>query len=341
MTRSAANPVTLVLVPPCHAGVPEARDGVLEPAPPPLATPKPDRADASAPEADRTRAAPPPTPSAPEGLMLVSAPSADHVGAFYPLPVEGVVVGRGTGADIRVDDPGISRRHVRLVRGASGGVVAEDLGSTNGTFVNGIGISSCILREGDRLQIGTSTEFLFGMPSERARAEVLLRQALSTARAGTWEWFPATGSLKVYGGIARRTAEPADSTEPCPEDSWGRVHPDDREALRDALRRALERDGTFDAEVRLLTPDGRVTWAAMTGERFRDHQGLPVRVAGTLLDVTERRRAGAELRRHSLLFDSLSDAVIVVEADATILDWSRSAQELFGWTKAEALGRRA
>ncbi len=284
---------------------------------------------------------PPPTPSTPDGLLLVSAPSPDHIGAFFPLSAEGLVIGRATGADIRVDDPGISRRHVRIARGASGGVVAEDLGSTNGTFLNGIGISSSILREGDRLQIGASTEFLFGMPSERARAEVLLRQALSTSRAGTWEWFPATGSLKVYGGIARPKTDPVDSTEPRPEDSWERVHPDDRQALRNGLRRALERGSTFDAEARLLTPDGRVTWAAMTGELFRDREGQPVRLAGTLLDVTEHRRADAELRRHSLLFDSLSDAVIVVGADATILDWSRSAEEIFGWSKAEALGRRA
>ena len=77
----------------------------------------------------------------------------------------------------------------------------------------------------------------------------------------------------------------------------------------------------------------------MTGEPFRDREGRPVRLAGTLLDVTERRRAEVELRRQSLLFDSLADAVVVVGSDGTILDWSASAERLLGWRKAETLGR--
>jgi PAS domain S-box-containing protein len=65
-----------------------------------------------------------------------------------------------------------------------------------------------------------------------------------------------------------------------------------------------------------------------------------VRLAGALLDVTERRRADAELRRHALLFDSLADAVVVVGSDGTILDWNAGAARVFGWSKAEALGHR-
>ena len=274
------------------------------------------------------------------GLLLVSAPDPGLIGSYFPLVPGEVLIGRAAGAAVRVEDPGISRAHVKIVRGAAGEVIAQDLGSTNGTFLNGVVISSATLVEGDRLQIGTSTEFLFGVRREGARAEILLRQAISTAGAGTWEWVPATGILGIYGGITRALGTQLEATEPRLENSWARVHPGDWEALRSRLASALESGSSLECEVRLLCPGGGFLWAAMSGEPFTDRDGRTVRLAGALLDVTERRRAEVELRRQSLLFDSLADAVVVVGSEGAILDWSGSAAKLLGWSKAEALGRR-
>ncbi|GEJ59117.1 ATP-binding protein [Anaeromyxobacter diazotrophicus] len=274
------------------------------------------------------------------GLLLVSAPAPGLVGAYFGLELAEVVIGRGGGAEIRVDDPGVSREHLKIRRAPSGEFFAEDLGSTNGTWLNGVAIRSAALAEGDRLQIGTSTEFLFGANRGAVQAEVRLRQAISAPGAGTWEWFVAGGALQLYGGVARAVGQDGDRTEPRADDSWARVHPDDRAALRARLEAAAGQGGAFEAEVRLVRQDGSVCRVAMSGEPFRDRGGRPVRLAGALLDVTERRLADGELRRQSLLFDSLADAVVIVGAGGTILDWSASAERLLGWSKAEVLGRR-
>jgi len=50
----------------------------------------------------------------------------------------------------------------------------------------------------------------------------------------------------------------------------------------------------------------------MTGELFRDRGGRPLRIAGALMDVSERRRAQGELVRQSRVFEGLADAVVVV-----------------------------
>jgi hypothetical protein len=73
---------------------------------------------------------------------------------------EGAVLGRGDQAEIRLEDPFASSRHARLVR-QGGIVVIEDLGSTNGTYLNEELLSGPQpLHQGDRVRIGDS-EFMF------------------------------------------------------------------------------------------------------------------------------------------------------------------------------------
>ncbi len=70
-------------------------------------------------------------------------------GQQYLLTGRVTVIGRGGDADIILDDTGVSRHHVELSSQGDGGVVATDLGSTNGTFVDGERISTPV-RLGDR-----------------------------------------------------------------------------------------------------------------------------------------------------------------------------------------------
>jgi PAS domain S-box-containing protein len=273
------------------------------------------------------------------GLLLVSAPRPMSIGAFFELSGAEVTVGRSPDATIRVEDPGLSRLHLRISRRPDGVYVAQDLGSTNGTFVKGVSVRSVPLVEGDRIQLGTATEFLFGARSEAAEEEIRLRQAVGAAGAGTWEWKAASGEISFAGGLARALGREPETTEPLAGDDWAYVHEDDRAPLRERLAAAVARGGAFDAECRLVGARGGL-WVAMAGEAFRDESGATLRIAGTALDVTERKRAELELRRQSLLFDSISDAVVVVGLDGSILDWNAGAERTFGWSRAQALGRR-
>ncbi len=65
------------------------------------------------------------------------------------------VLGRGTDVDIRIDDPGVSRHHAQITLGSE--VILRDLGSTNGTQVNGRMVASVALLDGSRIQLGTTT----------------------------------------------------------------------------------------------------------------------------------------------------------------------------------------
>jgi len=77
-------------------------------------------------------------------------------GRTYPLSVGSTVIGRGDQANLRLPDVGISRRHARIDFDG-GQVVLTDLGSTNGTSVNGQRVSAVALNPGDMVQLGTTT----------------------------------------------------------------------------------------------------------------------------------------------------------------------------------------
>lgn len=137
-------------------------------------------------------------------------------GARHPIEAPGLVVGRGSNAGLRIDDPGVSRRHVefRVQReGADVQLSVVDLGSTNGTTVNGHRIQQALLHDGSVVQIG-STTIVVGVGG---------RADGPAGRPGTYP--PAAYQPRPYQPQTSRpqTAEPpAGSWEPKPYDGPGR-----------------------------------------------------------------------------------------------------------------------
>jgi pSer/pThr/pTyr-binding forkhead associated (FHA) protein len=95
--------------------------------------------------------------AAPRAALTVRG--GDGSGQVYPLDGRLITLGRGSDADIRLADTGISRRHVQL-RWDGNSYVLEDLRSSNGSFVNGDLVHATSLRPGDIVKVGnTSLEF--------------------------------------------------------------------------------------------------------------------------------------------------------------------------------------
>ena len=111
------------------------------------AVPRPPRAPAPAAAAPSTPPAAPPPASRPPAEVVLEVNGTRH-----PV-VDRVVVGRGTEADLRINDPGVSRRHAELRREA-GDLVVEDLGSTNGTLVDGERVERRRLSDGATVRVG-------------------------------------------------------------------------------------------------------------------------------------------------------------------------------------------
>lgn len=112
---------------------------------------------------------PPPAPSPPQEPPVRRAGAALLVnGREVPLSPPGIVIGRGNDADLRIDDPGVSRRHleIRVVQTAGGARVSvRDLGSTNGVRVNGKRVENATLADGAEIHIGNTSMTLHQSPA--------------------------------------------------------------------------------------------------------------------------------------------------------------------------------
>lgn len=154
-------------LPPPPAAPPTAAAAAGFPVEPiPFPDSPPDLSPPDLPAPDRTRAEPhPPGSSTESGATIVIrgpaliAQGEDGLLAEYPLSLQVTSIGRSPDNDIRVAKSAVSRKHAKVVFGPEGYTVI-DLGSENGTFVNGKRVSEHLLKNGDRLLIGP-TEFVF------------------------------------------------------------------------------------------------------------------------------------------------------------------------------------
>ncbi|OGQ08208.1 MAG: hypothetical protein A3G32_08690 [Deltaproteobacteria bacterium RIFCSPLOWO2_12_FULL_40_28] len=98
-----------------------------------------------------------------------------RLGQIFPLNTGEIVIGRAPECDLYVDDNAISRRHFKIVMNKNHEVFLVDLGSTNGTYVNGMRAASVTLSDGDKIQLSQDTviELTFMDDTQRVSEERL------------------------------------------------------------------------------------------------------------------------------------------------------------------------
>jgi hypothetical protein len=103
------------------------------------------------------------TPAAGQRMTDTAVRSSDVLlevnGMKHPLSAPGLVIGRGNEADLKIDDPGISRRHAQIKIdhiGSETTVTIVDLKSTNGVVLNGHRVSSAVVPDGSEIRLGNT-----------------------------------------------------------------------------------------------------------------------------------------------------------------------------------------
>ena len=122
------------------------------------------------------------------------------------------------------------------------------------------------------------------------------------------------------------------------------LHPDDREASIAEIDATIARgDDRWSVEYRVIAADGRTVWVRDDAWIVKNDQGDPLHVQGLMIDVTDQALANAEIRRAKQYFESLVEispvAVVVMDADESVIGWNPAAAQLFGYSSEEAVGR--
>ncbi|MFN8558585.1 MAG: PAS domain S-box protein [Dehalococcoidia bacterium] len=105
------------------------------------------------------------------------------------------------------------------------------------------------------------------------------------------------------------------------------------------MQQVWTRGQVIEAEVQMRRADGAEVWLSLNARAIRDGRGVVVRVEGSASDVTARRRADEVMRFQGRLLDAVGQAVVAVDRGRRVAYWNRGAEDLYGWTWSEALGR--
>jgi PAS domain S-box-containing protein len=160
-----------------------------------------------------------------------------------------------------------------------------------------------------------------------------LKEAQRLARIGYWERDLLTDHVHWSEEVCRILGVPPPRVLSEAE-LQKMIHPDDRQLLREALNEALEGKQGYDVEFRVVRPDGEVRSVHAWDEIAYDQSGRPIRMFGTVQDITERKRAAEELRKNQellqLVLATLPVGVAVTDRAGNLLLVNAASKRIWG-----------
>jgi PAS domain S-box-containing protein len=202
----------------------------------------------------------------------------------------------------------------------------------NGVVINVLGISRDIT---ERKQAEEAIR----------KSEQVLREAESLGHTGSWEQNLVTGEIfntdenlhLFFGDDQNKGVDLEDYAEA--------VHPDDREYVMQRRVQLLTERGPSDIDYRVVWPDGSVHVIFGRATVVYDKLGKALRVYGTNVDITERKRAEEALReseeKFSAAFRASPIALVIATLDGKYIEMNQAFCELLGYSREELLGKTA
>ncbi len=165
---------------------------------------------------------------------------------------------------------------------------------------------------------------------------------VAAAGEGIWEWDMIRDEIWYSLRVRELLGFEEGELEPRIETVWQLLHPDELERTQAVLLGHLERGERLEAECRLRTKSAGYRWFRLRGLSVRDGAGTPLRIAGSIADVTSRHQAEQALaeseRRLRTIVESDSDGILVVDGEGVIRYANPAAERLFGRTTRELEG---
>src|SRR6185295_18175859 len=170
-----------------------------------------------------------------------------------------------------------------------------------------------------------------------------LAMAMDAAQMGTWEWNITDNTSKWSDETKKMFGRSPSDPEGTPEDFFASVHPEDRLLIEQAVNRSVTEGSPYEAEFRILHPDGGIRWVRGKGKVVSDEGGKRLRMIGLNADITEQKQAQDALRRSeaSLARAEAFSLVMLthVGLDGTWLKVPPTLCDLLGYTEQELLAQ--
>ncbi len=171
------------------------------------------------------------------------------------------------------------------------------------------------------------------------KSEERLRKAQELARMGSWEWDIPENTLwwsdEIYRIFGLNPKEFGATYEAFLES----VHPDDREFVKLSVERSFHHNKPYSIDHRIVRPDGTVRIVHEEAELLTDPQGRPLRMIGTVQDLTEQKTAEFEQRKLSAVLEHSVNLLFITDRDGAIQYVNPTFELVTGYTKEEIIGQ--
>ncbi len=168
----------------------------------------------------------------------------------------------------------------------------------DGRKIRSIVTTKLIQHAGGQAILGVITDITERQQAEEAlrRSEARLQAVLKVGNLGYLDWDLTSNQITWSDTTYRMYGFSPGAFSPTAESTVRLVHPEDKEYVEKHLSAAIRGESAYNIEHRMVRPDGRIIHIHATAEVTRDAQGKPLRMLGTVTDITERKQMEEALR---------------------------------------------
>ncbi|MDJ0702960.1 MAG: CheR family methyltransferase [Leptolyngbyaceae cyanobacterium MO_188.B28] len=188
--------------------------------------------------------------------------------------------------------------------------------------------------------------------TDRKRTEAALQESqerytlvVQGVGAGVWDWNILTNTNYMSPRFKQILGYEEDEIENL-LDSWeSRVHPDDLDWVCKLRHNHLEHQTPYEAEYRMQTKTGDNIWIYDTAQAIWDDAGNPIRMAGSIIDISDRKAAEENLReseaRYRRLYENTPVMLHSINSNGELISVSDHWLQTFGYERSEVIGRKS
>lgn len=193
---------------------------------------------------------------------------------------------------------------------------------------------------------GTATDITARKLREQdlAESQARLAKAQEIAQLGNWEWDIASNELWWSDQICHVFGTTPDEFEATYDAFLSFVHPDDRAEVESAVKESLDSAAPYSIDHRIIRRDGAERVVHESGQLIRDSGGRPIRMSGTVQDITQRKQIEDELHESEQRYRELvelSPIGIMVSVKGEIVFVNSAAAAILGVSQpGELVGRK-
>jgi PAS domain S-box-containing protein len=166
-----------------------------------------------------------------------------------------------------------------------------------------------------------------------------LNLALYSARLGIWEANLKSGSVWWSDNVHKILGVPKKNFGGSYESFMKLVPAADQRLVSDEIKKSLESDNKFFVQHRIVKPDGSIRWIEIVGRVLRNRQRTPLKMTGSIQDITEIKQSKLERRewetRYKIVASSSSQVIYDQDLLTGTIQWSGTIQEVLGYQENE------